>query len=189
MRRLHAILSLLLVGRVAGAQTPPDSIVRDTASRPQLLEATRVVGERSARDQQILDGIAHRMKSGGGTAFLPGNSWLEGAQFPSEVVRGARGFSYKSADVVEGRVRPEMKKVACSSASPVMTEVLNPKFPRKSVIVYVDGEKYNGGLLMLNSAVGMDKVLAMETYPDVVSAPLLWRTNDACAVIAVWTKR
>jgi hypothetical protein len=25
-------------------------------------------------------------------------------------------------------------------------------------------------------------------YSDVESAPLLWRTNDACAVVAFWTK-
>ena len=31
-------------------------------------------------------------------------------------------------------------------------------------------------------------ILAIEAYPDVLSAPFLWRTNDACAVVAYWTK-
>ena len=32
-------------------------------------------------------------------------------------------------------------------------------------------------------------ILAIEAYPDVVSAPFIWRKNDTCAVVAVWTKR
>jgi hypothetical protein len=41
----------------------------------------------------------------------------------------------------------------------------------------------------VNSLIPPGDVLAVEAYPDVTSAPLLWRTNDACAVVAFWTKR
>jgi hypothetical protein len=37
--------------------------------------------------------------------------------------------------------------------------------------------------------VPVEDVLAVEAYPDVLSAPAQWRTNDACAVIAFWTRR
>jgi hypothetical protein len=59
----------------------------------------------------------------------------------------------------------------------------------KMVAIYLDGARYHGGLNALNDAVTMKQILAIEAYPDVASAPFLWRTNDACAVIAVWTKR
>jgi hypothetical protein len=42
---------------------------------------------------------------------------------------------------------------------------------------------------LLNSDVLPRQILAIEAYSDVITAPLLWRTNDACAVIAVWTRR
>lgn len=59
----------------------------------------------------------------------------------------------------------------------------------KMVVVYLDGARFRGGLEALNNAVPMRQILAVEAYPDAASSPFLWRTKDACAVIAVWTKR
>jgi hypothetical protein len=53
----------------------------------------------------------------------------------------------------------------------------------------VDGERLRGGFAALNGFVPMKDILAIETYPDVTSAPFIWRSGDACAVIAVWTSK
>ena len=60
---------------------------------------------------------------------------------------------------------------------------------RKVVAIYLDGTRMPGGLESINRMVPVSDILAIEAYPDVLSAPFIWRTNDACAVIAYWTKR
>lgn len=135
-----------------------------TMGKPaQLLDAVTVVGKPS-RDIKVLSEILLRNRVGGGTTFLPGNSWLETATFPADVVRVAHGFSYRSQFKVTGRH-------GCSS-----------------VAVYLDGFRY-ADLETLTNAVPMKQVLAIEAYPDVISMPYLWRTRGVCAVIAVWTKQ
>ncbi len=58
----------------------------------------------------------------------------------------------------------------------------------KGIAIYLDGNRYPGGLEMLNHDVLPDLVLTVEAFPEVISAPAQWRTNDACAVVAIWTK-
>jgi hypothetical protein len=69
--------------------------------------------------------------------------------------------------------------------------VVNPRISRrqKFIAVYLDGGRLPGGLESINRMVPPSDILAIEAYPDVVSAPFIWRTNDACAVIAYWTKK
>ena len=59
----------------------------------------------------------------------------------------------------------------------------------RTLAVYLDGARVIGGLAELRTSVTMRDILAMEAYQDIATAPLEWRTNDACAVIAIWTKR
>jgi len=90
----------------------------------------------------------------------------------------------KGPTKVEGRVYG-MKAKPCTSVSAADSML---KVGDKSVAVYLDGSRVPGGLEMINRMVPVKDLLAVEAYPDVVSAPFLWRTNDACAVIAFWTK-
>ena len=53
----------------------------------------------------------------------------------------------------------------------------------------MNGLRVVGGLPELRTAVTMRDVLAVEAYQDVATAPVEWRTYDACAVLAIWTKR
>ena len=59
---------------------------------------------------------------------------------------------------------------------------------KRFIVLYLDGNRFQGDLGELNSTIAMNEVLAIETYPDVAIAPPIWRTPDACAVIAVWMK-
>lgn len=151
--------------------------------KAQTLEAVSVVGT-PGRDTKILEDLVVRNRTAGGTMFLPGNSWLKAAETPADVLRGARGFSLKSQTLAEARPQG-MRGAPCSSKDSLPVRGLKSK----RIVVYLDGLRLGTGLEGLNDAISADQILAMETYPDVVSAPMLWRTNDACAVIAVWTKR
>jgi hypothetical protein len=157
-----------LFADVAEGAPAPVSIM--LSQKVQLLDAVSVVGKMSG-DIKTLSGIAERRRTSFGTVFLPGNEYLTTALYPTDVVRAARGFTYLSIDSVRAR--------GCSGIGS----------KGKSVVVYIDGIRFAGGLPDLSGAVTMKDVLAIEAYPDIVSAPFLWRTNDACAVIAVWTKR
>jgi hypothetical protein len=151
--------------------------------KAQTLEAVNVVGK-PGRDLKLLSEIQQRNLVANGALFLPGNSWLASAVAASDVLRGARGFTYKGPTNVEGR--PWNGTAPCKSLE---TTIGGMKRGPRVVVIYVDGEKYPGGLETVNNAVPANQLLAVEAYPDVMSAPFLWRTNDACAVIAFWTKR
>jgi hypothetical protein len=147
--------------------------------RAQTLEAMSVVGT-PGRDLRILDDMVTRNKVAMGTMFMPGNSWLVAAETPADVLRAARGFVQRSPTkvVVTG----------CNlGIKPVTGDATIDG--KKTLAVYLDGMRLGTGLQGLQDALAMRSVLAIETYPDVQFAPFLWRTNDACAVMAVWTKR
>lgn len=135
----------------------------------QVLEAVSIIG-RPDRDLKIMDAVLARARVNDGTTFLPGNEFMQSALYAADVLVAAKGFSYRSPTSVSAR--------GCLIAS-----------SGKSVAVYLDGSRVPSGLEGLNNFIAMRQVLAIEAYPDVVSAPFLWRTMDACAVIAVWTKR
>jgi hypothetical protein len=122
---------------------------------------------------KVLNDIVARGRTSGGTMFLPGNVWLQSALYPADVISAARGFGYLGMDKV--RVR------GCNGISSFG--------PPKKLVIYIDGGRFAGTFAELGTFVNMRDVLAIEAYPDVISIPAQWRTSDACAVVAVWTKR
>ncbi len=151
----------------------PASLRIAVDQKVQLLEAVTVVGKASAEIKKLKD-IADRRLVSGGTQFMPGNVWLKSAQEPMDVLRAARGF-------FSGQPRGCTERVSIMGAG-----------PRKELKVYLDGalfEKGDSAFVNIRGAVPMRDILAIEAYPDYLSIPPIWRTSDACAVIAVWTKR
>jgi len=169
----------LLEARVIGYQ-PQSALVDVMGSAPtktrltvdtkvQVLDAISVIGKPTG-DLKVLGEIDKRSRTSFGTLFLPGNQWLETALYPADVLRAARGFSYISMDAV--RVR------GCSGGMG----------GDRRLVIYLDGQRV-GGLQELKNMIPMHDVLAVEAYPDISSIPALWRTRDACAVVAVWSRR
>lgn len=192
----------------------PSSVSIRLKARAQVLDAVSVVGTANTREISVLTGIKERSKMASGTVFGPGSEALRNALVPADVVRYARGFKYISPTVVWGRsqvmtmdenvrrcVDPrcaQMEDVRTrgqsANAEPCTTEVddkliASPLVRKKRLVLYLDGMIFNGGLSMLNSTINMQEVLAIEAYPDVGNAPPQWRTQEACAIIAVWTKK
>ena len=174
----HAALIDVSESRVA-------SLTLMLSERAQVLDAVTVLGKPGG-DTKILAGIASRRASSVGSVFLRGNEWLESALDPADVVRGAMGFRYISPEVVLasgcGFAYPPSNEPQTVAAGP-------PRGRTRMLVVYLNGARVVGGLPELVTAVSMREVLAVETYQDIANAPSEWRTFDACAVIAVWTRR
>ena len=104
---------------------------------------------------------------------------------PADVARSATGFRYVSPEV--------LLSSGCGFAYPPPEQPATPAgAPRartRTLVVYLDGARVVGGLAELKMAVTMRDVLAVEAYQDVATAPVEWRTNDACSVLAIWTRR
>ena len=149
------------------------------SDRAQPLAAVTVIGEPS-RDVKILEDVLRRRRSSFGTVFLPGDPWLRGALHTADVLRAARGFSYRSPTEIYGR---SLGRGLCTTIN-----------------VYLNGVFLPGGFEDLD-VVPVRDVLAVEAYPDVAFAPFQWRSNagvrakrdgtlsQVCAVVAVWTSR
>ena len=145
-------------------------------NRAQQLDAMTVIGTPS-RDTKTLDEVLRRQRSSFGTAFLPGSIWLQNAQHPADVLRAARGFTYRSPTDISGR--PSAGE-SCGG-----------------VAIYLDGAFFYGGFRELDNMVSVREVLAIEAYPDAAFAPVQWRIGrgdgprgsfSPCSVVAVWTK-
>ncbi|HET9012940.1 MAG TPA: hypothetical protein VFN38_14035, partial [Gemmatimonadaceae bacterium] len=152
--------------------------------RAQVLDAITVRGRRGG-NQRILSAIASRRSASTGTVFLPDDPYLVSAYDPADVARNAPGFRYVSAEVLLAsgcgfRYPPADQPTMPSGTARSRTRVL---------AVYLDGARVAGGLAELRTSVNMRDVLAVEAYQDIATAPLEWRTYDACAVLAIWTKR
>ncbi len=164
-----------------GAATPARLVLPE---RAQVLDVVAVRGRRGGNDK-ILAAIKSRQSVSIGTIFLPGDPWLESAYDPADVARNAAGFRYVSPEV--------LLSSGCGFKYPPPDEPVAPGGPPRQRIrtlaVYMDGLRVVGGLAQLKTSVTMKDILAVEAYPDISSAPLEWRTNDACAVLAVWTTR
>ena len=155
------------------------------AERAQLLAAVTVLGARGG-EEKILNGIASRRTSSVGSVFLRGNEWLESALDPADVLRGAAGFRYMNTDLVLAS--------GCGFRHPPPDEpqAVTAGLPRgrdRRMVVYLNGARVVGGLSELRTALTMRDVIAVEAYQDVANAPTEWRTYDACAVLAIWTRR
>jgi hypothetical protein len=168
-----------------------DDVIVVMTALPPTLETQRVVASRYTRDELVIRGIVERSRAGAGTMFLPGNQWLSDATFPADVVRAARGFSYRNPTTICARGGCGKCELAGDGLK-VSTGIVNPKlgmYAKPTIAIFVDGERVRGGLYALNDFVPVKDILAIETYPDVMSAPFIWRDTNACAVIAVWTKK
>lgn len=135
------------------------------------------------RDQRVLDDIDERMRVAAGTLIRAGDPFLATAMEASDAIRAGRGFTWKSPTEIATR-RSDGR---CKSAK-TSTDLMPGRGRRTEVAVYLDGSRVPGGLETLNNMIRPDDILAIETYPEVLSAPFLWRTPDACAVVAFWSK-
>ena len=171
-----------------------DEVAIAMVALPQPLEAARVIAPRPMKDDLVIHGILERNRIAAGTMFLPGNPWLRDALFPADVVRVARGFIYTNPTTIsarppDGNSRCVLAGNGLPSVPSLRGKASHGLAERKTIALYVDGQPFRGGLLALNDFLPMQDILAIEAYPDVMSAPFIWRSTDACAVIAVWTKK
>ena len=169
MRALAQILILSAIPVAIGAQPAPGR------------------GER--RDSSILHTIEARMRVASGTLIRSTDAEVENATLPTDLLRFARGFRWRSPTLVQTRGTAssfQARQAARCESLPVGDSI--PRRGSKFVAVYLDGSRVPGGLEAINRMVPIADLLAVEAYPDVLSAPSYWRTNDACAVIAYWTK-
>ena len=150
------------------------------ADQAQHLDAVTVVGKKDA-NSLLLDEVLRRKRIGMGTVFLPGSPALKSATFTSDVMREARGFHY-------GFVYPNRILITGRNGC-------------KPVAVFVDDMLQPYGFDGLDGVAPPSEVLAIETYPDILLAPIQYRISKTvltsygsrkpqtyCAVVLVWTK-
>jgi hypothetical protein len=140
------------------------------------------------RDSAVIQQIQARMRTASGTFIRGDAATTHDASLATDLIRRARGFRWKGPTLVETRGTAPQARNALECESQTRSDAILAR-GLKSVAVYLDGSRLSGGLEMINRMVPVDDVLAVEAYPDVLSAPAQWRTNDACAVIAFWTRR
>lgn len=156
---------------------------------PQRLSPVAVV---SQRDSSVMEEIRRRMLVASGTVITADNLSVRNSTYATDAIRLARGFTWKSPTRVTTRGTAGFGSKSALCESLASSDSIMPRRGRtvqKTVVVYLDGTRLPGGLESINRMVPVADILAIEAYPDVLSAPFLWRTNDACAVIAYWTKR
>lgn len=146
----------------------------------QRLDAVTVVGKRDA-NTRLLEEVLRRKRIGMGTVFLPGSPALRSATFTSDVMKEARGFLYQGQNRITAR---GTSGVRCQYIAVYVDDILQP-----------DG--FNG----LDTVSHPGEVLAIETFPDLLLAPVQYRIAKTvlstygsrspktyCAVVLVWTK-
>lgn len=156
---------------------------------PQPLRPVSVV---SSHDSSVINEIRKRMLVASGTLITADNPSVRNSTYATDALRIARGFTWRGPTRVMTRGTSKMGAGSARCESLPTSDSIVPRrrgTVAKVVVVYLDGAKMPGGLESINRMVPKDDILAIEAYPDVLSAPFLWRTNDACAVIAYWTKR
>jgi hypothetical protein len=142
-----------------------------------------------------MDDIRRRMLVASGTLITGENPSVRSSTYATDALRIARGFTWKSPTVLRTRGTSQGSfggSYTCESlpsGDSIVPRGRSVRTVKKSIVVYLDGTKLPGGLESINRMVPKEDILAIEAYPEVLSAPFMWRTNDACAVIAYWTKR
>jgi hypothetical protein len=140
------------------------------SDQPQRLDAVTILG-RADLVIRVLDAVLARHRVASGTVFLPGSPQLLGAQRVTDLLNAARGFTVVGPTDV--RARSTTTGERC-----------------RKIGVYVNGVRAIEGVEVLDAIARPDQVLAVEAYPDLMSAPFEWRTGDGtCAVVAMWTRR
>jgi hypothetical protein len=164
----------------AGEPGPAKTIRMDRAIT--MLDPVSVVEKSMGPDRKTLNDIALRMRTAGGTLILASDLSLRNATRPSDPLPSARGFFLRKNGY---EARPFSLKGALRPCQAV--ERVSPG--DKAIAIYLDGVRMPMGLQAVNSLIPPADILAIEAYPEVASAPFLRRTNDACAVVAFWTKK
>lgn len=140
------------------------------SDQAQRLDAVTITG-RADLVINVLDAVLARHRIASGSVFLPGSPQLRGAQRVTDLLSSARGFTVLSPTDV--RARSTRTGERC-----------------QKIGVYVNGVRAIEGVEVLDAVARPDQVLAVEAFPDVMSAPFEWRTGDGtCAVVAMWTRR
>ncbi|MDP1858069.1 MAG: carboxypeptidase-like regulatory domain-containing protein, partial [Gemmatimonadaceae bacterium] len=150
----------------------------------QTLEAVTILGVRDANTRRLED-ILRRKRLGMGTVFLPDSPALKSATFTSDVMKEARGFIYQGPNRILGRVSLSSRGGGrCANIAVFVDDMLQPY-----------------GFEGLDAVAPPSDVLAIETYPDIVLAPVQYRIAKTaipargaqsrevyCAVVLIWTK-
>ncbi|HEY3287443.1 MAG TPA: hypothetical protein VGJ96_10045 [Gemmatimonadaceae bacterium] len=140
------------------------------SEQAQRLDAVTITG-RVDLVIHVLDAVLARHRIASGSVFLPGSPQLLSAQRVTDLLSNARGFTVRSPTDIRAR----------NTSSGARCEKIG---------VYVNGVRAIEGVEVLDATARPDQVLAVEAYPDVMSAPFEWRSADGvCAVIALWTRR
>ena len=139
------------------------------SDQAQRLDAVTITG-RADVVMQVLDAVMARSRSASGSIFLPGSPYLRLATRVTDLLVNARGFRRLGPSEVEAR--PTNSGARC-----------------RNIGVYVNGVRAVEGVVALDASTRPDRILAVEAYPDVMSAPFEWRSADGvCAVVALWTR-
>jgi hypothetical protein len=139
------------------------------SDQAQRLDAVTITG-RADVVMQVLDAVMARSRSANGSIFLPGSPYLRLATRVTDLLVNARGFRRIGPTDVEARTT-------------------NTGVRCRNIGVYVNGVRAVEGVVALDATARLDRVLAVEAYPDVMSAPFEWRSADGvCAVVALWTR-
>jgi len=151
--------------------------------RPEpVLDTVRVVASQVRKDSQTVNAIRQRLLTSHGTLIAADNPYVRNSSEATNALRAATGFIVNAPTKVEARAFGT--GATCVSKPTATSFEVTGKF----LAVYLNGERVPGGLEAINQMVMVRDILAIEAYPDVSSAPFLWRTRDACAVVAFWTK-
>jgi hypothetical protein len=170
-----------------------DSVTLEAALHPstipelKLHRTTDVIPEEhdtvtflpSARDSSLLREIDTRMRTAHGTLLKYDHPSVLNAQRASDPVVVARGFRWGTINTIR-------------TTSGCVTLARSDTVPRRgmpTIAIYVDGNRTPSSIEAVNRMVPTRDILAIEAYPDMASAPFRWRSTDACAVLAFWTKR
>lgn len=133
----------------------------------------------SARDSAVLHDIAERIRAAHGTLIRYDDPALRNAERASDPLRFARGFRWNTVNTIRTnsgcRTLPRADTLA--------------RLGEKLIVMYVDGNRTASSIETVNRMVPPRDILAIETYPSMISVPALLRSNDACAIVAFWTKR
>jgi hypothetical protein len=154
---------------------------------PQLLDTVLIRSPRARGDSATIRDIEARLRMANGTLIRAADLAVRNSVEASDAIRAAHGFRWRGPTKVAAR--PYVVGFATKECESVVHIDTLKKVTTKEVAIYLDGTRLPGGLETVNRLVLPSDILAIEAYPDVVSAPFLWRTNDTCAVIAFWTKR
>lgn len=143
----------------------------------QRLDAVTVIG-RMDRNTRVLEDVLRRRRHYAGSFFLPGSDAVKRASFTSDLLKEARGFTYSGRSQVFARGRGDC------------------------IALYVDDAFEPLALDILDEAVPLKNLLAVETYPSIELAPVQFRfafgrpdplnplaRKAACAVVVAWTRR